>query len=135
MYLRSNLSNQRLRALRALRIPNLLQLFIHVSTSRKLELHGMHTVGGLAVVVGDVAALEASIEHGAEFAVAHDDVAAAHRSIARGQLAPSRVPRLNSGSTPANRLGNLARDRVRIPQQRLAVRGAQAPRAPSAMRS
>ena len=58
---------------------------------------------GLAVMARDPAALEAAIDDMAQPVAGHD---AASTSLSAGsQLAPSLVPRLNTGSVPSNRRG------------------------------
>src|SRR5690349_10083159 len=75
-------------------------------------------------MVRDVTALEAPIEHRAEFAIARDRMQQriAHRARTTRTLARAEIELRQHALEQAR---DLARDRVRIPQQRLAVRSSQ----------
>jgi hypothetical protein len=106
------------RRCQVLAIAERLELF-HVGALAQLQLHRMNVLGRIAVVPGDVAALEATVQHMAVIAVTRADrlQLGGQLRIATGAVEGAKV---EVRQFAVEQMRDDRADRVRIEQQRIA---------------
>ena len=94
----------------------------HVGALRDLELHGVHATRRIAVVAGDVAALEPSVHHVREASLRFELTDHACDAVGAG-TAPAEGAKVEFGQLAVEEARFARADRVRIPDDAVAVPG------------